>query len=702
MLLLQRVNDVHGFKAWLDDRTGYRDIVHWLLAENVPGGARWRYVWGSTLVFTFAVQVITGLALWVAYSPSAQTAWESVYYIQYQMNFGWLLRGIHHYSAQAMIVLLIVHLLQVVVDGAYRAPREVNFWLGLVLLHLVLGLALTGYLLPWDQKGYWATKVATKIAGLVPLVGPLIQRVVVGGSDYGHHTLTRFFALHAGLLPGLVAVVLVAHVALFRRHGITARTTGGRPDAPFWPEQVLKDGVACLVVLGIVMALAVGLGAELGAPADPANNYNAARPEWYFLFLFQFLKLFHGETEEVIGAIIVPAGVMLLLALMPLVGRWRWGHRANVTLLLVLLAATAGLAGQAWYEDYHARWTAASAYADVEKVLEEIAVDLRREKSASKYHGKTESEQVAAYFNDQAATIQPFLARLAGYRRYQQSRAHIEAVHAAEVQAERARQLAGRGIPPAGNLTQMRADPKTQGPRLFRRYCASCHDHVDPSGLGIRIPRPLQFAADGQTPVPNGAANLYRFASRPWLQGLLDPDRIAAVTHDAKTMRVTGAPYFGNTAHRDGEMVESFVQSDLVDLDDDEKAEIAAAVIALSAEAGLRYQKEEDQQARQDGSLAKGRATIADRCTECHKFGDEGELGEGPELTGYGSRAWLIDFISNPAHQRFYGENNDRMPAFAAYPAVPDRNLLDRAAIEQLADWLREDWPLPAPAGTQP
>ena len=133
--------------------TSKKGFVNAALYEHVPGGARWRYVWGSTLVFAFAVQMITGLFLWMHYSPSSQTAWESVYYIQHEMTGGWLLRGIHHYTAQVMIVLLALHMLQVIIDGAYRAPREINFWIGLVLLNLVLGLSFTGYLLPWDQKG---------------------------------------------------------------------------------------------------------------------------------------------------------------------------------------------------------------------------------------------------------------------------------------------------------------------------------------------------------------------------------------------------------------------------------------------------------------------------------------------------------------------------------------------------------------------
>ena len=169
------------FLDWLDQRTGYRHITREALLENIPGGSRWRYVWGSTLTFALVVQLITGLFLWMAYSPSSQTAWESVFYIQHEMFGGWFLRGLHHYTAQAMTVLLVLHLMQVLIDGAYKAPREVNFWFGLILLQLVLGLSLTGYLLPWDQKGFWATKVATNLMGSVPVVGPAMQRMLVGG-----------------------------------------------------------------------------------------------------------------------------------------------------------------------------------------------------------------------------------------------------------------------------------------------------------------------------------------------------------------------------------------------------------------------------------------------------------------------------------------------------------------------------------------
>lgn len=339
---------------WLDHRTGYKLLVHEALNEPIPGGARWRYITGSMLTFTFIVQVITGFALWTAYSPSTQTAWESVYYIQHQMSYGWLVRGIHHFAAQAMMVLLGLHFLQIVWDGAYRAPREVNFWLGLVLMQIVIGLSLTGYLLPWDQKGYYATKVATNIAGSTPFIGQQVQQIAQGGSAYGHHTLTRFFALHAGLLPALLTVFLALHVYVFRRHGITVHHSAeGKPADTFWPKQVLYDAVGCLLTLGLVLYFTLTRSAELSAPADAGEDF-PARPEWYFLFLFRFLEFpAISKMGVAFGAIYVPTALMVIVVLMPLIGKSQWGHYFNRAFLVAVLAAVAVLTGMTIIEDNH-------------------------------------------------------------------------------------------------------------------------------------------------------------------------------------------------------------------------------------------------------------------------------------------------------------------------------------------------------------
>jgi ubiquinol-cytochrome c reductase cytochrome b subunit len=337
---------------WLDTRTGYRSLLRSALYERIPGGARWRYVWGSTLAFTFFVQLVTGIALWAGYSANAQGAWESVYYIQYSMTGGWLLRGIHHYTSQAMIVLLVLHMMQVMIAGAYRAPREVTFWFGLCLLSVVMALGLTGYLLPWDQKGYWATKVATSIASMTPVVGPSVQRLLLGGAEYGHQTLTRFFALHAGVLPLILLALTVGHVYLFRRNGVTPdpRDAHGE-DGWFWPDQVMRDAVASLVVMAVVLGLALWThGAHLGAPADPTEPYAAARPDWFFMFLFEWLKHFPAGWE-IVGAQVIPGLVLLLVAAMPFIGRWRLGHRFNVGVSVALFLGIGLLTRLAYASD---------------------------------------------------------------------------------------------------------------------------------------------------------------------------------------------------------------------------------------------------------------------------------------------------------------------------------------------------------------
>ncbi|MDA1040280.1 MAG: cytochrome b N-terminal domain-containing protein [Planctomycetota bacterium] len=658
---------------FLDDRTGYRAVVHEALYERVPGGARWRYVWGSTLVFAFMTQVITGLFLWASYSASAQTAWESVYYIQHEMTGGWLLRGIHHFMAQAMVVLLALHLLQVVIDGAYRAPREVNFWLGLVLMMLVLGMALTGYLLPWDQKGYWATIVATNLAGIVPVVGPSLQQLVIGGNEYGHHTLTRFFAIHAGFLPGALIVMLVVHLALFRKHGLHAKQPITRPDAMFWPDQVLKDAVAMLavmaVVLGVILmpalkAMLAGepvdpghLGAELGAPADPSLPYAAARPEWYFLFLFQFLKVFEGwgATGEFLGAIVVPGLIMGVMFLMPIVGRWNLGHRFNVVFTLAILAGAGLLTALALNEDYYALWVDKAALADAEKLYDETGGD---------------EEKLAAAVGNDAAKVAAIKKQWHTLEKVRHSQAFLDAARQAKLDAARAIELAGRPerIPPAGMLELVRSDPKTQGPLLFAQHCGSCHAHVDPQ------------APEAATVFTKAsAANLFEFGAASWARGLLDPDQVG------------GPAYFGNTAHKEGDMV-SYVTGDMTDADTWSQNQIEAVIAALAAEAGRP-----DPQAAET-LVAEGRKLIADgdRCGGCHRFGDnEMDLGTAPDLTGWGSREWLVGIINDPSHERFYGDTNDRMPSFGMAKEGAAA-MLTPQQVGLIADWLRETWYRPA------
>ena len=577
---------------WFDNRTGYRRLLKEILYENVPGGARWRYVWGSCLTFAFFTQIVTGILLWSAYSPSTQTAWESVYYIQEHMAGGWFLRGVHHFMAQAMIVLLAIHLMQVVIDGAYRAPREVNFWFGVILLLITLALSLTGYLLPWDQKGYWATKVATNLVALVPLVGPEMQKLLVGGSEYGHHTLTRFFTLHAGVLPGLMIAFIVGHVYLFRKHGLTAKKPRRSRDVPFWPDQVFKDVVACLAVLLTVIFLTIYFnGAPLADPADPADQYTAARPEWYFLFLFQLLKYFPGQWT-IVGSLVIPGIVVFWLFAQPFIAKNEKGHRLN---LIVLWSLLGGMVLLTW-----------------------LAIAEDRSKP---------SFQAAVSESEQRAVRVKELAKL-------------------------------KRIPVEGAVTLLREDPKTQGPRIFAAHCSSCHRYSGHDGRGNPV---LE---------KQSAPDLAGFASREWIENLLEYDHFVSES------------YFGNTKFAGGKMAKQ-----LAKFEDAEKALVPKVAALLSDLADLPYQDKLSEKEREAGFDA-----FFDQlaCIDCHDIEDEDE-GSAPDLTGYGSREWLIAFLEDPTHERFYGSKNDRMPSFGRDKKITARD------IELVADWLRKDWAVSLP-----
>jgi ubiquinol-cytochrome c reductase cytochrome b subunit len=360
--------------------------------------------------------------------------------------------------------------------------------------------------------------------------------------------------------------------------------------------------VACLAVLAAVLCLIIfprlmnpqaPLGAELGAPADPSESF-PARPEWYFLFLFQFLKFFPGQWE-IVGAIIIPSLGMLIMALMPIFGKWRLGHTFNLWFLGMLLAGAGFLTWYAKHQDG----------------------------------------------NDPVYQL---------------------AVATAERNAERVRHLAMDGIPPEGALALLRNDPLTQGPRIFAQNCASCHRYDGHDGTGHPV-------SDPQT-----AADLKGFASREWLAGLLDPARVASTQ------------YFGGTKFSGGKMA-GFVKKSVAAFSAEEKKQLEDALAALSAEAGLPAQAALEKS--EANRLEQGRALVrseAMRCTECHAFRKPDEDATAPDLTSYGSRAWTVEFIKNPAHEKFYGKRNDRMPAFG-----PDK--LDERSLGLVVDWLRGDWP---------
>src|SRR5690242_2407287 len=217
---------------WIDERIDLTGIRQTLLDRKMPGGLTWWHTLGSATLTVFLVQVVTGIALAMYYSPSPDHAYDSIRYLERAVVSGATLRGIHHWGASAMVILVLAHMIRVFSMGAYKYPREINWVLGVVLLFVVLGFSFTGYLLPWDQKAYWATQVGTNIAGTTPVVGGAMVKLLRGGGQLGAATLARFFAMHVLLLPTLLAVIVGLHLAIVVRQGIAPRARALEENAP--------------------------------------------------------------------------------------------------------------------------------------------------------------------------------------------------------------------------------------------------------------------------------------------------------------------------------------------------------------------------------------------------------------------------------------------------------------------------------------
>jgi ubiquinol-cytochrome c reductase cytochrome b subunit len=310
---------------WFDERTGIRHLTGKVLDEPIPGGARWAYVFGSGLLFILLSQVVTGVALALYYTPTAETAHTSVAYITKQVAGGSFLRSLHSYGSSAMIIVLALHFLQTFVYGSFKGRRELLWMSGALLSFLILGMGFTGYLLPWDQKAYFATTVGTNIAGQIPLIGTLMARVLRGGDTIGTLTLSRFYVAHVFLIPAIILMFVGAHVLLFRKAGPAGPVTEDPVSPklarePFYPRQVLFDMGFVLVIIAVLSGLSYLRPVTLGPIANPADSHFLPRPEWYYLPMFEWLKFWEGPAV-VLGVIVIPGLVAAGFFLLPFLDR---------------------------------------------------------------------------------------------------------------------------------------------------------------------------------------------------------------------------------------------------------------------------------------------------------------------------------------------------------------------------------------------
>ena len=316
---------------WIEKRTGFVSMTQDFLTEDVPGGASYWYVFGSATLFAMIVQIATGIFLTFFYAPSADTAWESTRAI-YLNPWTHFLLSVHYWGASAMIALVFLHLLQVLIWGAYKSPRELQWVVGVLLLLVTLVLGLTGYLLPWDMDAYFASQVSLNITGLAPVAGPLMQNIAQGGGTMGTATINRFFGLHVWLMPAALVALVGAHLAIFRHNG----SAGPVVDDPrklktgrFWPDQMFMDAAISFLVFVVIVFLALVFPPFLDAKADPTNSQFVPYPAWYFLSLFGLLGLVPPELKigpiplpmELIATIIVPTLFLIVVLAIPWLDR---------------------------------------------------------------------------------------------------------------------------------------------------------------------------------------------------------------------------------------------------------------------------------------------------------------------------------------------------------------------------------------------
>jgi len=338
-------------------RIGWNDALRPWLFKDLPPRTGWTATLGALSLMIFATMFVSGVFLAMHYNPSPDKAYQSVDHIMNDVPGGWLLRGLHHWGASAMVIAVFLHMLTGFFTGAYKKPRELTWVSGVVLLLIVLGLGFTGYLLPWDLKAYWATTVSTNIPKDIPLIGDFIARLMLGGDDVSGATLTRFYAVHAMLLPALLVAVLAFHIYLVRVHNIAEHPSEGetgeadanaadaKPEKPnrFYPEHAWRSTLVYAGGLIVLILLAVYAHIPREQIAGTQVEDYLPRPEWYYMWLFQLLTYFPGKWEAV-GSLAIPFVLVTLLFALPFLDRSRrFGVRNRPLPLAVGVTAIVGI-----------------------------------------------------------------------------------------------------------------------------------------------------------------------------------------------------------------------------------------------------------------------------------------------------------------------------------------------------------------------
>jgi ubiquinol-cytochrome c reductase cytochrome b subunit len=356
-----------GILGWLEERLGASALFAALLHVRIPAAAKTYYLGGITL-FLFGIQVVTGTLLALYYKPTPDAAYDSVKYITSVVEFGWLIRSIHHWAANLMIISLVLHALRIFVQAAYKYPREIIWIVGVGLLAVTIGFGFTGYLLPWDQKAFWATTVGTDIAGAVPFVGDGLLQLLRGGPDVTDATLSRFFGMHVLVLPLMLAALIAVHLTIVHQLGLAspkrpeprpgtpeAAALANEPVKPFFPHYVLDEVIAWAFILALLVVLASVVPAGLEDKADALKTPEHVKPEWYFLAVYQLLKVVPAIgplTARDVG-ILIPIVAVGFLVVLPLVdGNPAVAKRKRPLAMLMVVLTLIGLAALTVWGQY--------------------------------------------------------------------------------------------------------------------------------------------------------------------------------------------------------------------------------------------------------------------------------------------------------------------------------------------------------------
>jgi quinol-cytochrome oxidoreductase complex cytochrome b subunit len=334
---------------WFKERIPLQgDALRELTNEPVPNHLkRWWFCLGGTPMYLFVVQIVTGILLAFYYEASPERAHESVRLITEETAFGWYLRGMHKWGATLMVAAVILHQMRVYFTGAYRKPRELNWMVGMCLLVCTMTVGFTGYSLVYEQLSFWGATVGANIADTVPFIGPFLKQMMLGGSDYNQSTLSRFYVLHAAVLPAVMILLLFVHITLIRLQGVTEFKTGREKPGEathfdFFPDHFYTELILGLVLMILLSVLATALPAAMGPRADPLTTPEVIKPEWFFYVTFRWLKLFTGTV-----AVLSLGFIVFVMFAWPLIDAWirrRWpGSEASVWIGILGALAIIGL-----------------------------------------------------------------------------------------------------------------------------------------------------------------------------------------------------------------------------------------------------------------------------------------------------------------------------------------------------------------------